>query len=92
MTSTSKILDMFQVLSSKNARLKQTTRLVYAVVVYIFLVAFELEGNIFHWKKPGEGESKPDIFVDKTLISEKERENLRLIENSYFNLYQNYPF
>ena len=49
----------------------------YAVVVYIFLVAFELEGNIFHWKEPSEGESKPDIFVDKTLISEKKRERER---------------
>ena len=53
---------------------------------FFFLVASELEGNIFHWKELGEGESKPDIFVDKTLISEKERENLRLIQDSYFHL------
>ena len=56
------------------------------MVVFFFLVASELEGNIFHWKELGEGESKPDIFVDKTLISDKERENLRLIQDSYFHL------
>ena len=47
---------------------------------FFFLVASELEGNIFHWKKLGEGESKPDIFV------------ARLIQDSYFHLDQNYPF
>lgn len=46
---------------------------------FFFPCASELEGNIFHWKELGEEKSKPDIFVDKTLISEKERENLRLI-------------
>ena len=42
------------------------------MVVFFFLVASELEGNIFHWKELGEGESKPDIFVDNFREREEE--------------------